>query len=167
MPYSASNHFNHISHRASQFYDWELAEFLMRAKPVEGKPVEIGLAFDVQGDNGERYTAELKKLDGGKAIVLDATLRRSGMVYKTSMTALRVQDDLYQITELTFDNRKEKLDARWEITKVLAHIGEEQLKQGEAGKLAEPHKEKGKFGKVARFIDRLMPNEPIIMPPHF
>lgn len=156
--------FNYSNRRDNQFYDHELSELLTGQKYQEGKPAILSIAFDVAGKDSERYTAELKKSEDGAAITLDATLRRDGFVYKTTMTAKQVKGELYEITELTFDNRKEKLDRRWEMSKVLEHIGNEQLKKGIDGKLADAHKEKGKFGKLARFFDRMIPNDPYNMP---
>lgn len=160
MPPYISPQFQYHGRKGNQFYDHEFAELLNR-QPAwqEGQPVNLGIAFDVQGKNDERYTAELKKSADGKQITLDATLRKGGQVYKTTMTAKQVKDNLYEITELTFDNHKERLDARWEITSVLGHIGDKQLAQGVSGKIPEAHKEKGKFGKIGRFFSRSVPDD--------
>ena len=167
MPPYVSPPFNYHGRRSNQFYDHELAEFLTGKVTPEGQPVSLGIAFDVQGADSQRYTAELKKSDDGKKIILDATLRRDGFTYKTEMTAVLVKENLYEITALTFDNHKERIDSRWELSKVLGHIGSEQVKKGMDGKIPAAHQEKGKFGKFARFFDRMIPDDPstMVMPP--
>jgi len=164
MPLLITPEFNYSNRKDNQFYDHELEELLTGRRYEEGRKPGLDIAFDVLGKGDDRYTAELKRSDSGDQITLNATLRRDEVVYVTTMTAKRVKEALYELTELTFDNRKEKLDRRWEMSKVLGHIGEEQLKKGVEGKIAEPHKEKGKFGKLARFFDRLIPNDPYSMP---
>lgn len=163
-----SEEFNYRGLKDNQFREHELAEFLTGTPHKNGATL-TGFAFDVTGKDSERYTAKLEKSEDGKTITLDAMLRRETFTYKTTMTAVRVAPNIYEVTELTFDNHKEKLDRRWEMSKVLGHIGSEQLKKGVDGKLADPHKEKGKFGKIARFFDRLIPNDPndIAVPPMF
>lgn len=163
MSYILSSEFSYAGRKGNQFYEKELAELLEQGNDLN-TPVTLG----VKGEGEALYTATLEKSKDGKEITLDASLRRDGHTFETKLKAVQVKKDLYEITQLTFDNRKEKLDARWEMTKVIAHIGKAQLKTAAEGKLPEAHKEKGKFGKISRFFDRMTPNDPIsMMPPPF
>jgi hypothetical protein len=163
-----SDMFAYHGRPGSQFYEEDLKAFLC-PQPLAGeKPLSIPLmmnsgtiATTAQG----KYEFMLEKSEDGKTIALDATLTRGDQVYKTAMKAVQVQGDLYQITQLTFDNKPERLKHRWEIAKVLAHIGKEQLQKACRGELPEAHEERGKFGKFRRFLNSLMPNDPTQIPP--
>lgn len=160
--------FQYHGRKGNQFYDYEFAEFLLGHPFDDEKPSNLTLSFAVDGKNGDRYTANMQ--NDGKVVSLDATLTKNGAAYKTTMTAKQVKGRLFEITELTFDNHKERIDSRWELTKVLAHIGDKQLKEGAAGRVAEPHTETGKFGKFRRFLSRMTPNDPSVysgIPPVF
>lgn len=161
MPYIVSE-FSYAGRKGNQFYEEELAELL---QPGEKRIRPVSLS--VKGAGNQLYTAALEKSKDGQTITLDATLLRDGFIYRTTMTAVQVKKDLFEITELTFDNHKERRDARWETAKVLGHIGAEQLKKAEGGKVPEAHQEKGKFGRISRFFDRMIPDDPnsIVMPP--
>ncbi|MEZ0226940.1 MAG: hypothetical protein ACAH83_20480 [Alphaproteobacteria bacterium] len=169
MPPFISPMFSYHSRRSNQFYDHELEEFLC-PPPFKGeKPLAHALtlnsAHKVEAP-GSSYTYSLEKSTDNKTIALEATLTRDGIVHKTAMTAVHVSENLYEITALTFDNKKERLDARWEISKVLSHIGKEQLQKACRDELPQPHEERGKFGKLARFVDRwLLPEDPVLIPP--
>lgn len=160
--------FSHHSRRSNQFYEHELEEFLCPAAVKGEKPLAHRLsltsAHKVEEPGGS-YEFRLEKSADGKSITLDATLTRGGFAHKTAMTAVHVKESLYEITALTFDNKKERLDARWEISKVLAHIGKEQLQKSCRDELPQAHEERGKFSKFARFIDRWLPDDPMMPPP--
>lgn len=162
MSYILASEFSYAGRKANQFYEKELADLLQQGDNLN-TPITLG----VKGEGEQLYTATLEKSKDGREITLDAALRRDGHTYETTLRAVQVKKDLYEITQLTFDNRKEKLDSRWEMTKVIAHIGKAQLKTAAEGALPEAHKEKGKFGKLSRFFDRLTPNDPatVMLPP--
>lgn len=159
-----SDMFAYHGRPGSQFYEEDLKAFL--CPPPLGSEIALSLnsGLTVREAAGS-YEFHLKKSDDAKTITLDATLNRGDKVYKTSMTAVQVQDDLYQVTQLTFDNKPERLDHRWEVSKVLAYIGKEQLQKACRGELPAAHDESGEFGKFRRFLRRLMPNDPTQIPP--
>lgn len=168
MPPYISPMFSYKSRRGNQFYDHELEELLC-PPPFQGeKPLlhalTLNSAHKVEQPGGI-YEYRLGKSADGKSITLDATLTRDGATHKTAMTAVQVNENLYEITALTFDNKKERIDSRWEISKVLAHIGKEQLQKSCRDELPRAHEERGKFGKIARFFDRCLPDDPSVMMP--
>lgn len=159
MPPYISPIFNYCNRRSNQFYDHELAELLSPST------LSLDAAHALETPKGS-YAFTLNKSEDGKTIALDATLTRGGTVYKTNMTAVQVSENLYEIRQLTFDNRIERTDSRWELTKILAHIGKEQLQKAARNELPQAHEDRGKFGKFARFCDRwLYPEDPYILPP--
>lgn len=165
MPPFISSQFAYHGRRGNQFFDHELVE-LLTPQPYHGeaplpRAFGLGTSHEVKSAAGE-YTYDFKKSDDGKTITLEAQLKRGDMAYKTAMTAVQVKDNLYEITALTFDNHVERLDARWEITKVLGHIGREQLQKAARDVVPLPHEEKGKFGKFRRFLDRCFPDDPSV-----
>ena len=168
MPPNVSPIFSYHGRRGSQFYESELVEFLCPQPFAGEKPLKTPLALGAgatvdSGSGGDKYSFALAKSADGSRITLEAQLTRGGVMYKTEVQAARVKDDLYQITALTFDNHPERLDSRWEISKVLAHIGQQQLQKACRGDLPEAHREKGKFGRFARFRDRCLPDDPSVM----
>jgi hypothetical protein len=161
--------FSYHGRRSNQFYDHELAEFLCPA-PVRDEaplahPLSLNAAHKVETPRGS-YEFRLEKSADGNSITLDACLTRDGAVHNTALRAVRVKEDLYEITSLTFDNRQERIDSRWEISKVLAHIGKEQLQKACRDELPQAHEERGKFGKFGRFCSRwLQPEDATFIPP--
>jgi hypothetical protein len=161
-PPDVSAIFMYHGRKGNQFYESELKDLLC-PQPRQG---ETPLAFPLSLNSGvslknetASYDFKLEKSPDGKTITLNARLQRDGETHQTEMTAKRVKDDLYEITALTFDNHKEKLSYRWELTKVLAHIGQKQLQTACRNTIPLPHRERGKFGKIARFFDRCIPDD--------
>lgn len=171
MPPDIAPQFNYYGRAAHQFYENELVELLcprpLPKDPAQVTPLSLNASASLKNDKtGSSYDFKLEKTADGKKITLDATLVRDGQTYKTNFTAVQVRDDLYQIQNLTFDNHVERLDSRWEITKVLGHIGREGLLKGASNIIPAAHEENGKFGKFRRFLTRCMPDNPhTMMPP--
>ncbi len=157
--------FNYYNRGPNQFYEEELRDFLCPQPYAGEKPLTVPLNFDTKVAVGDSYHAELVKTD--KGISLKATTIYGGAAYKTEMNAVKVGENLYEVRSLEFDNHPERLDSRWEITKVLSHIGREQLQKACRGEQPEPHSESGKFGKFRRFLTRWMPDnpQPFMFPP--
>jgi hypothetical protein len=165
MPPFISSQFSYHGRRGNQFFDHELTELLC-PQPYHGEaalPRALGLntAHNVKTESGE-YAYEFKKSEDGKRITLNAELKKGDQTFTTALVAVQVKDNLYEITQLTFDNHVERIDSRWEISKVLGHIGHHQLQTAARDKLPEAHQEKGKFGKFRRFLDRCMPDDPSV-----
>lgn len=169
MPPPISPVFAYVGRKGNQFTESELVELLCPQPSARKAPLAVPLNLNSAAtveSGGDTYSFRLEKSADGAAILLGAELRRGDFIYVTGLVARRVKGELYEITALLFDNHPERLDSRWEISKVLAHIGKEQLTKACRGELPVAHQEKGKFGKFARFLDRLAPNDPsLIMPP--
>ncbi|MBI1214743.1 MAG: hypothetical protein GC185_02865 [Alphaproteobacteria bacterium] len=170
MPPEISPMFRYWGRRPNEFDEEDLVEMLCprqrKGEPAMREPLGLGTQVSLKNDKtGSSIDFSLRKSADGKTITLDSTLVRDNVTYKTKLVAQKNSDDYYLITQLTFDNHKEKLSSRSEISKVLAHIGQSQLKKACQGVIPAPHEERGKFGKFSRFIDRLMPNDPSQIPP--
>jgi hypothetical protein len=170
MPPYISPVFKYHGRRPNQFDEAELVDLLCpqpygKEAPLRHK-LGLGASVSLKNDQtGSRMDFKLEKSADGKTITLDSTLVRDNVTYKTALVARQVKDDLYQITKLTFDNHEEKLSHRWEITKVLAHIGKAQLQKAAQGIIPLPHEESGKFSKFRRFLTRCLPDDPTTMTP--
>lgn len=154
----------------NQFYEEDLYAFLC-PQPRTGEksltqPLSLNSAAKVETASGS-YEFTLEKSADGKTITLEASLKRDSFEHRTVMKAVQVEDDLYQVNQITFDNKEERLNHRWEITKVLSHIGREQLQRACRGELPQAHEERGKFGKFGRFLSSLLPDNPTDIPPGF
>jgi hypothetical protein len=161
VPPPISPVFNYYNRSPNQFYEEELRDLLC-PQPYAGEKalatqLTFGTVVDAQALSSS-YHAELMKTDAG--ITLKATNIYGGVPHHTEMNAVKLTNGLYEIRNLEFDNHPERLDSRWEITKVLAHIGREQLQKACRGEQPVPHEERGEFGKFRRFLRRWMPDNP-------
>ena len=168
MPPFITPLFNDFNRGPNQFYLRELTDFLCPAprkgEPDPSSPLTLNAQQTLETAEG-KYEFKLEKTADGKKITLDATLTRGGVTHKTQIEAAQVSANLYQVNKLVFDNKVERTDSRWEMSKVMAHIGKEQLLKSLQGALPKAHEERGKFGKFARFCDRwLIPDNPMITP---
>jgi len=164
--------FRYWGRRPNEFDEEDLVEMLCPAPGKGEAPLKTPLGFGTEvrlknDKTGNAVAFSLKKSADGKAITLDGAITRNGKTHETHMVARRTEDDYYLITALTFDDHKERLTSRAEISKVLAHIGKAQLKPACQGVIPAPHAERGKFGKFSRFIDRLLPDDMSQVPPSF
>jgi len=165
MPPEISPQFNYYGRSSSQFYELELTELLcpqrLHNEQAFKTPLKIGSSASLKNtETGSSFDFSLQKSADGKKITLESTLVRDGKTYKTGFTAVQVKGDLYQLQNLTFDNKTERLSSRWEISKVLGHIGQESLKKAAQGIIPAAHEETGKFSKFRRFLTRCMPDNP-------
>ncbi|MEZ0261207.1 MAG: hypothetical protein ACAH80_09365 [Alphaproteobacteria bacterium] len=165
MPPFISPQFAYHGRRGNQFFEHELTELLC-PQPYYGeaalpRALALNTGYAVKKETGE-YAYDLKKSEDGKTITLTAQLKQGDQKFETALTATQVKENLYEITALTFDNHVERLDSRWEITKVLGHIGRHQLQEACRDKLPAAHVESGKFGKFRRFLDRCLPDDPSV-----
>lgn len=155
------HHFNTISRRQNQFYDFELESYLcpplFRGETPRAHTLDMDTSLSL-ALGADKFDFAIKRSEDGKKITLQANLHKDKVDYKTEMTAVRVKDNLFEITNLVFDNRPEKLSGRYEISSVLAHIGKEMLSPACRDQMPKPHEEKGEFGKISRFINRHMPD---------
>lgn len=168
MPPFISPMFQYHGRRPNQIDEAELLSFLCPPARAQDMPLKQKLCYGCtvsvgSGTTKDGATFSLNKSQDGATITLEGAIISGDVIYKTHMTAKKVKDDLYQINALTFDNHVEKLESRWEIAKVLAHIGEKQMKPTAQGIVPKPHEERGKFGKFSRFLDRCMPDDPATM----
>lgn len=167
MTQPLSDLFSYYGRRANQFFLHELEEMLCPAPNDKSGPRTAPLAIDtarkVAAGTGEAGYSLQKSADG-QTLTLEAHIRRGGQSYDTQMTAVKVRsDNLYEIRALTFDNKAEKLNHRWEITSVLSFIGRNHLQNICENKVPEPHQERGQFGKIGRFFNRCLLDNPHMM----
>lgn len=124
-----------------------------------GRLFPLGLNISVDRQDKDRgHSFSLVKSEDG-SISLHSTIRKGDVLFTTTLAARRVNATVYEITSLVFDNRVETLDSRQEICNVLEYIGRKQLLATAEGGSAEPHQEKGRFGKFGRFMTRLIPDD--------
>lgn len=170
-----SDTFSYYGRRPNQFFLAELEEMLCPpAHEKTGKrsiTPAIGSKHDVEGTEGTKAKFSLSLNAEKTALTLNVHIMRDGHTYDSSLTATKVRDDnLFEIKELTFDNKPEKLKHRWEITSVLGFLGKNHISGIAENKIPEPHKERGQFGKVGRFFNRMLADNPHTMmhyPPYF
>lgn len=124
-----SDLFSYYGRRPNQFFLHELQEMLCPAPDSTSQARSSTLDFNTSravtsSDGTQRASYSLQKSKDGNSISLQVSIRSEGRVYETSLSAVRVRkDNLFEIQSLTFDNKKEKLGHRWEITSVLGFIG--------------------------------------------
>lgn len=159
-----SDLFSYYGRRPNQFFLNELEEML--CPPHNDKsgarksPLEMNTSRTVYAPP---HTASyrLEKSPDDRAIELLVTLKGADQTFTTALRAEKLRDDnLYEIKSLIFDNKPEKLKHRWEITSVLGFIGRNHLEKICEGKVPRPHEEKGQFGKVGRFVNRCLMDNP-------
>lgn len=169
-----SDLFSYYGRRPNQFFLHELQEMLCPAPDSTSQARSSTLDFNTSrvvtsSDGTQRASYSLQKSKDGNSISLQVSIRSEGRVYETSLSAVRVRkDNLFEIQSLTFDNKKEKLGYRWEITSVLGFIGKNHLQKICEGRVPPPHEERGKFGKLGRFWSRCIFDNPhqMMMPPY-
>jgi len=169
-----SDLFSYYGRRPNQFFLHELQEMLCPAPDSTSQARSSTLDFNTSrgvtsSDGTRRASYSLQKSKDGNSISLQVSIRSDGRVYETSLSAVRVRkDNLFEIQSLTFDNKKEKLGHRWEITSVLGFIGKNHLQKICEGRVPPPHEERGKFGKLGRFWSRCLFDNPhqMMMPPY-
>ncbi len=169
-----SDLFSYYGRHPNQFFLHELQEMLCPAPDSTSQARSSTLDFNTSrgvtsSDGTRRASYSLQKSKDGNSISLQVSIRSDGRVYETSLSAVRVRkDNLFEIQSLTFDNKKEKLGHRWEITSVLAFIGKNHLQKICEGRVPPPHEERGEFGKLGRFWSRCLFDNPhqMMMPPY-
>ncbi len=172
MSQPISDIFSYYGRKPNQFFLHELQEMLCPDHNEKSGPRSSPLAFGTaRRVNGADSSAEyaLDKSADGKDINLRVQIQQGGKTYTTAMTAAQVRsDNLYEIKSLVFDNKPEKLGHRWEISSVLGFIGRNHLEKICEGKVPTPHEERGQFGKIGRFLNRALLDNPHAMwhPPY-
>lgn len=170
-----SDTFSYYGRRPNQFFLAELEDML--CPPVHEKSGKrsiapaVGTKHDVEGAEGTKAKFSLSLNAEKTELTLNVHIMRDGHTYDSALTATKVRDDnLFEIKELTFDNKPEKLKHRWEITSVLGFLGKNHISGIAENKIPEPHKERGQFGKAGRFFNRMLADNPHTMmyyPPYF
>lgn len=147
--------------KRNQLREEELVALLCPAATGENPNRLFSLALDISVDRQAEdrgHTFTLTR-DAAGTINLHSVIRKDGQDFTTTLTARRVSPAVSEITGLVFDNRVETLDSRQEILNVLEHIGRKQLLVTAEGGIPEPHQEKGRFGKLGRFMTRMIPDD--------
>ncbi len=170
-----SDIFSYYGRRPNQFFLAELEDMLC-PPPAEksGKrdlSLAIGTKHAVEQDSaGHKASFSLSLSPDQKELRLDVHLMYDGHTYDSKLRAVKVRDDnLFEIKELIFDNKPEKLNHRWEITSVIGFLGKNHLSGIAENKIPAPHQERGQFGKAGRFFNRMLADNPHTMmyPPYF
>lgn len=170
-----SSKFSYYGRRPNQFFLSELTEMLCPPAEKGAAPRAVALSLGAQhcvtdDKNNARAHFTLAQSKDGKEITLHIHLMCDGHTYDSHLKAVEVRKDkLFEITELVFDNKPEKLKHRWEITSVLGFLGRNHLSGIAENKIPAPHKERGQFGKFGRFFNRMLADNPdtISFPPYF
>ncbi len=172
MPQPISDIFSYYGRKPNQFFMNELQEMLCPDHNEKSGPRTSPLAFGtsrrVSHTNGNAEYS-LEKSADGKSISLNVQIQQGDKTFSTALTAVQVRSDsLYEIKSLMFDNKPEKLGHRWEISAVLGFIGRNHLEKICEGKVPAPHEERGQFGKIGRFMNRALLDNPHAMwhPPY-
>jgi|GEM_PF-1273036 len=173
-PDSLSDIFSYYGRRPNQFFLRDLEELL--CPPADEKSgaravkLAIGATHRLEDATGQKASFSLSLSADKKELSLDVRLVRDGRIHDSRLRAVKVREDnLYEITSLTFDNKPEKLKHRWEISAVLGFLGKNHLAGIAANKIPAPHQERGQFGKFGRFFNRMLADNPhmMIYPPYF
>lgn len=155
--------FSANARKPNQFYVHEILDCLCPApRKQAGFPPDTEGAVETDG-KAFRYCLCASEEQG--AISLTGDIRLGEASYRTELRAHRVDGNLFEISGLVFDNKIQRLDNRQCIRDVLEYIGQKMLMPAAQGEVPEPHKEKGRFGKIGRFLTRLVPDEPGIWHP--
>lgn len=170
-----SDLFSYYGRRPNQFFLHELEEMLCPpATEKSGKRVltpALNTGHAVEDTTGRKASYSLSLSADKKELSLDVHLMHDAHTYDSSLRAVKVRDDnLYEIKSLTFDNKPEKLKHRWEITSVIAFLGKNHIAGIAENNIPAPHRERGQFGKVGRFFNRMLADNPHTMmhyPPYF
>lgn len=167
----ASDQFSYFGRRPNQFFLAELEEMLCPPASPKTIPRQVPLNFDASHKlenraEDKRASFKFEKSADGKTLSLHIHIMRDNHTYDSKMTAVQVRkDNLFEIRELVFDNKPEKLSHRWEIASVLAFLGKNHLNTICQNRIPVQHKETGKFGKLGRFFSRSLADNPYTMPP--
>jgi len=171
MSQPLSDVFSYYGRRPNQFFLSELEEMLCpRMEGPHAVTPAIGCAHRVEDAKGQKAGFSLTLSADKKELALDVQIVRDGHIHDSRLRAVKVRDDnLYQITALTFDNKQEKLKHRWEISSVLGFLGKNHIAGIAANKIPAPHEERGQFGKLGRFWNRMLADNPhpMMFPPYF
>jgi len=166
-----SDQFSYFGRRPNQFFLAELEEMLCPPADEKSMPRQVPLALGTSHklenkQEDKRASFKLEKSADGTTLSLEVHIMRDGHTYDSKMTAVQVRkDNLFEIRELIFDNKPEKLGHRWEISSVLGFLGKNHLNTICQNRIPAPHSETGKFGKLGRFFSRSLADNPYLMFP--
>jgi len=169
-----SDIFSYYGRRPNQFFLSELEDMLCPpASEKSGKRAiapAVGTQHTVEDSAGNKASFSLSLSADKKELSLHVHLMQNGQTHDSTLHAVKVREDnLFEIKELTFDNKPEKLKHRWEITSVIGFLGKNHISGVAENKIPAPHQERGQFGKAGRFFNRMLADNPHTMmyPPYF